>query len=496
MSAELLNALLWLPFGIIALIAGLIYCISGYRHGLWRALVSLVAVAASTVLSVLASRFFGGLLAPDLAALLSMADVQMGNTMLLTVANSAVRVVVAMGLFGVLMLIFTPVLGFVFRKILGGRLTVANKGLKWLGVLVGAVSAIAFSLFWLCPIYGTVATAMPVVQSASRMLEEDSQDFAQINAYVDQLSQNPLVQASRVGPVSAVYDGLSSVQMGSASISVVDISRAFEEATGLLVLLENADEPEEFARLSTKLVDLVRTYFVDQDWFYDLYREVTKEVRFMAADSTMEDIEYVDRLLQLADMPKEEFQQVCAGVLDFAKFALEKGVMTMSEDSDPMQILNSGILQEMGRLLNSSDTMVQVKKLAFGMMLEEAGMTFAQGTALMDKYQLGQLTDPAQQQQEAEAMILPGLSREIPPVMAVLRHPSMGDAALEDVLEYVTFNEAMGIPEDTKIPAKKQNQMLTALKKAAKLPLEELAKMNVGIGAIQESVVSSFDYAN
>lgn len=56
MSPEILVTIIWIPFVLTALVAGLIYCISGYRHGLWRALVSLGAVILATVLSVLVSR--------------------------------------------------------------------------------------------------------------------------------------------------------------------------------------------------------------------------------------------------------------------------------------------------------------------------------------------------------------------------------------------------------------------------------------------------------
>ena len=43
MSPQFIGTLLWIPFALVVLIAGLIYGIGGYKKGLWRALGSLGA---------------------------------------------------------------------------------------------------------------------------------------------------------------------------------------------------------------------------------------------------------------------------------------------------------------------------------------------------------------------------------------------------------------------------------------------------------------------
>lgn len=495
MSPELLTAVLWIPFGIVAFIAGLIYCISGYRKGLWRALGSLAAVVLSTVVSVLVSRLLAGLAAPSLAALIPTGDAgQVSAAALQMVLVSLVSVALAMLLFGILMLIATPIIGGIIGKLLGKRLTDVSRGLKWLGMATGLVSALVFALFWLSPIYGTLATAVPVAQSILSMQETGEQEAAQVEAYIDSITDHLLVQISGTGPVSTVYDGISRVPVGGASVSVVDMSKAMNEAMELLGQFQNANDPETFAQLSERLIDLTRDHFVDQDWFYDLSQELVGELKTMAADSTMEDIDYINKALELAQMPKEDFQELAGTVLDFAKFVLDKGVLTITEDSDPMAIYESGILQEMGKALNSSPRMVELKKLAMGLMLEEAGLEFEQAMALLEKYQVGQLTDPDDQLLEVESMLLPGLSRNIPPVMMILRHPSLGEAALEEVEKTVSFAALMGYPgeEDAlKLTAKQQKALMTALKKAAKMPFEEAAKVDTGLGNMMNAAVSA-----
>lgn len=492
MSPEMLSSLLWTPFVLTALIAGLIYCISGYRRGLWQALVSLGAMVLATVLSVLASRLVAGWIAPGLVELIPAqgAD-ELSASMLRVILSGAVSVALAMLLFGVLMLIFTPILSGICRRLLGKHLETEDKGLKWLGMVTGLLTAVVFSLFWLSPIYGTLATAAPMVQTVVEISKTEEEDLAQVNAYVDSMSRHLLVQASGTGPVSAVYDGLSGVSVGGASVSVVDMSEAAEEMMALMEQLMQADSPEMLAQLGGQMLDTVRSHFVEQDWFYELYRGITQTVRDLAADSRMEDIEYVHRLLELADMSREEFKDLCGQLLDFGRFLLDKGVLTFTEETDPMQVLDSGILEEMGKVLNSSHRMAEVKKLALGLMLEECGLTFGEAMSLMEKYQVGQLTDPALQRQEVEALLLPGMSRDIPPVVTVLRHPSLGEAALADVQALVSFQQLMGLPEELEVTEKEQTRLLEAVKQAATLPFAELAQLETGLGAYRNMLPSN-----
>ena len=54
-NVEVVNIALWAPFALIMLIIGIIFCINGYRKGLWRALLSLLATVISAVVSVFVS---------------------------------------------------------------------------------------------------------------------------------------------------------------------------------------------------------------------------------------------------------------------------------------------------------------------------------------------------------------------------------------------------------------------------------------------------------
>ena len=495
MSAELLTAVLWIPFGIVALIAGLIYCISGYKKGLWRALGSLGAVVLSTVVSVLASRLLAGMAAPALTGLLPVEDSgELGAATVQVLLVGLVSVALAMVLFGVLMLIVTPAVSKLVGKLLGNRLTDVTMGLKWAGMATGLVSALVFALFWLSPVYGTLATAVPVAQSVLSMQQAEEEYDAQIDAYIDSVSEHLLVQVSGTGPVSMVYDGISKVPVGGASVSVVDMSKAINEAVELLAQIKQEQNPEAITQISQRLIQLTRENFVDQDWFYDLSQELVAKAEESAANSQAEDTKYMNDLLGLAKMPKGEFQDVLGNLLDFSTFALGKGALTINEQSDPAALLESGLFQEMGKVLNSSQRMVGLKKMLMALILQETGMKYNEAMAFLEQFQIGALTDPQEQLLETEAMLLPGLSRKIPPVMLILRHPSLGEAALEEAEKTLSFAALMGYPgseEDLKLSAKEQKALMTALKKAAKLPFEEAAKVDTGLGNVMSNAVSA-----
>ena len=495
MSPEMLSAVLWIPFGIVALVAGLIYCISGYKKGFWRALGSLGAVVLSTVVSVLLSRLLAGLVSPGMTSLVPAdSSGELGETALQMLLASLVGVVLAMVFFGILMLILTPVVSKIIGKLLGNRLTEGAKDLKWAGMATGLVCALVFALFWLSPIYGTLAAAAPVAQSVASIQQPQEQDDAQTGAYADAISGHLLVQVSGTGPVGMVYDGITKVSVGGASVSVVDMTNAINEAMELIGQFEKTDDPAIYTQLSQQLIDLTRRNFVDQDWFYSLSQELIEKAKESAAQSQTENAIYNNKLLELAQMPKDDFRDVLGSLLDFAAFALGKGVLTISEESDPAALLESGVFQEMGKVLNSSPRMVELKKLLMGMVLQETGMQYAEAMALLDQFQVGQLTDPEAQLLEAEALLLPSLSKNVPPVMLILRHPSLGEAALEEAEKTLSFAALMGYPDgedELKLSAKEQNALMTLLKKAAKLPFAEAAMMDTGLRNMMSDAISA-----
>ena len=62
MSPDLIQWILYVPFLVVAAICGTIFCIKGYRQGLWRALISLGITVVSLILSLIFASILGSAL--------------------------------------------------------------------------------------------------------------------------------------------------------------------------------------------------------------------------------------------------------------------------------------------------------------------------------------------------------------------------------------------------------------------------------------------------
>lgn len=481
MSPQLLSVLLWIPFAIVALVAGLIYCIRGYKKGLWHALGSLGSVVLSTVLSVLLARVIAGAAAPAMMSSVPAAGNSEMEMLVLQVAVAGIAtVILSVLLFGILMLILTPVISLIMGKLLGKGLITDNKTYRYLGLVTGFVSALVFTLCWLSPLYGTLATVAPVAQVVVSMEEDE-----QVSAYVQSMSDNLLIKTYSTKAVAVVYDNLSRMPVGESTVSVVQMSGVLKESLALAEQIQNVENMDaaQITQLSTRLIDLARTYFVEQDWFYTLFREGMSQLGGMVVESNREDSRYYSDLLALTDMSEDEFRSTMNAVLDFGVFALEKDVLAMAEDLSVTEIYGSGVIQELGKLLNSTDRTVAAKKLFMAKMLEEDGLTYDQALALLDKYQVGKLTEEKAQMREVEALLIPAVMPKVPAVVMILRHPSLGGSAMLDVKETVGFAKMMGLDEETAASwtEEKQNALIIAMMSLAKMSFEDLANADTDI---------------
>ena len=236
MTAGSANTLLWALFAGVSVLAGLRYCISGYKKGLWRALGSLGAVAISVAASVWLGRWIAEKAAPSFADAIPVETLLPGEYVneftvaaLEMLLPTVATVVLAMVLYGLLMLILTPIISGIVGLLLGRGLITKNAGLKWLGFLVGVVTSLAFALCWLTPVYGTLAVAAPVAQLlAETVPQEDPQQQAQARETAAAVRDHMLVQLSAREPMKQVYTELSQVHINGETVSLSQMSDAVE----------------------------------------------------------------------------------------------------------------------------------------------------------------------------------------------------------------------------------------------------------------------------
>lgn len=245
MTAGSVNTLLWALFAVISVLAGLRYCISGYKKGMWRALGSLGALALSVAASVWLARWVGEKVAPSVAQNIPLEDLipalQYADEFIISSLESmllptVVTVALALVLFAVLMLILTPIISGIVGLLLGRSLVTENGGLKFLGFVVGIATSLAFALCWLTPVYGTVSVAAPVAQLI--LLAEETPD-TQTLEMIQTAQEHYLVQLSESDPMAKVYTELSQVTINGETVSLRQMADMVES---VLPFFQGADD--------------------------------------------------------------------------------------------------------------------------------------------------------------------------------------------------------------------------------------------------------------
>ena len=173
MSPSLLNLLLWVPFLAVFFISGLIFCISGYKKGLWRALISLGVTVLSAIVSMLLSNAIAKALVPTVVAYVPVDDIfesiPLSESVVNDLVHGLVGSVLSLVLFVVLMFVLTFIFKLVANAIKRKSLITPQKGYKFGGLGVRFVDAVLYTILLLLPIYGTIQTYVPTVQRAPKL---------------------------------------------------------------------------------------------------------------------------------------------------------------------------------------------------------------------------------------------------------------------------------------------------------------------------------------
>lgn len=265
MNATVISIILWVPFGISVLVSALVFCIGGYRKGAVWALAGLAATLVATLLSAV--------LANLLAYLFTLGSAGGVEAYFWATAK---RVFLCLVFFWLLLPLLTGIFRSVAGKLIKKRTPVTECWKKLLGLAVGLICALTFSLFWLSPLYGTLAMVEDTADSLMAVMDsDDAETKAMVNAAVN----HPVVKISGVGPVKWVHGSVARVSANGRSFSVTSMMDAAEHCVSLLGEMSAAEDPREVSEMATELVKYIHTDVTDQVWFYYLYKDFLTELQ-------------------------------------------------------------------------------------------------------------------------------------------------------------------------------------------------------------------------
>ncbi|MBE5816963.1 MAG: CvpA family protein [Clostridiales bacterium] len=435
MDPKLLNIILCIPFAIVFIIAAILFLVSGYKRGIWRALISFGVTVVSAAISLVLAKIISKPLsevATGLVKNMDIGDLPISEEMFFSLVSSVVSAVVAIILFSVLLFIFCLVGKILAAHLKSDKLRVEKKSLKWAGLGVRLVDAVVYTLLLVLPLYGSLATYAPTIEVLmSTSGSEESK------AIVETITKNPIVQASGSGPASLVYGELSKIEVGKAEIDIVGVTTAVTELKGRVDKITSAKTQEEKKESAEELIDYAREELIDKDWFYDMViggvGEIKNEILKEAPEGIEEDV--LMEAFELLDVTKEEFEENADVVLDFAHWILEEDLI---DNPDVTEEQMEEVLGKIGELINSTDKMVEVKSFLTKFMVMKFMETDAQkarGEAILQKIISTEKADKDDYLADAEfLMALMSASSRKSLAQALVLHPEVSEDEVSDWL--------------------------------------------------------------
>lgn len=500
MTLGLLNLIIWIPFILVVLVTFILTGISGFRKGLWRALLSLGGVLLSAAVSILFSSLLSKLLAPTVSSFalqhLPMEDVP--ATLADTIANMVVGCVLSVVLFGFFMIVFSIVFHIISMKVNSDRLNVSTKGLKWAGLGVGLATSLVFALIFLSPAYSTIGTAAGVALQLSPPTQNNQEipgsSVANPNAPLDAegalgaLKEHALVKASTSGPLTIINDNVVNLGVGSESLSIPAIMDTFDKLGQKLELIANADQ-DDIEPLCKDFIEILKKDVVHTGWSYSAFNMGIDLLKDTLDENLPEDVAQqldLTPIFEQLDLSRDEFMLNCDSLLNFMQYALEHDFLKFAETEDFSILYDNGIIAEAGKVANVSEQSVMIKKIIFAAAVSDMFEgDFAKGLAFVESSDLGMITDPDEQFAEAEAILILFGFADGTPTEAILRHPSLGEEALAKLSEVLDssslLRNSLGYELSEKMgdDPKLQEALLTNMKESAKKPLGEASSGNL-----------------
>lgn len=333
-----IHLLLYIPFVLTVIIAGVIYCIKGYKQGLYRALISLGITLLSAGLSLLFARLLSLVLTGLVTKLIPQdAFKNLGSLgdLLISVLSGLVQSGVALLLFGLFFLIFLIVLKIVFNHIKKDQLLPQNKGMKWGGLAVRVLDTVIVSFLLMIPLYGPLATYVPPVESIMIVVEGEDSAMAQ---YLSGVSDNGMVSLYRSAPASWVQGNLSDFKVGDVSVDLTKVIKVSGTAMEKIGRLTASKDRKEMLTAVADLSKFFRNEVVEEEWFYLVAGELKGAMGSSLEGLNESDRVVVEQVFRIFDLPPEEFANSGVAVLDFVTYTIESGAVDFLETGDPETI--------------------------------------------------------------------------------------------------------------------------------------------------------------
>lgn len=446
MSPAIISIILWIPFILVVLISGFIFCTSGFKRGIWRALISIGVTIVSAIVSFFLGKIMAGFLSKGvidavLTALSSTEGISM--SLVTTFVGNIVQAMLSVFLFAVIFFLLTFILKVVVNFVQIDVLDVEDDSLKLAGLGVRFVDALLYTMLFLMPLYGTLGAYVPSVQSVISMMEEEDEE---LTVSLVSVTSHPLVAFSSDSVFGGIYNLLSKVEMseGGTAVSIPEIMGVMKDTVNKFEAFSSA-EGEDADKACLDLIRHLKDNVVEADWSYGLIKEVTgslkTEIVNSMGDASEEERAVIENVVGMLDMSEDEYQENGVVILDYIEYTLANNVMDALDSSDKDTLKNEEFYKETAEFLNATKQTTEIKKY----LVTEVVTGVCNGDkeavkSIMDNYDASAATTEEVQQQEVESLIAIFTATTPDEVKEGLKNiPGLDAEAIENV--FVNINE-------------------------------------------------------
>ena len=215
----LIRIALWVPFAFILLISGLIFAIRGWKKGLPRTVLYLVATVLAAIVGLLLARLISKFASPPLVDLIMQeASVPegMGSGLVISLIEGLCRAVVSMLLFPFLLFLFNILIRLIVTHIRIPFLDDPRYKLPGVALAIGLITAFLYSILMMLPVYGTIGAYVPTIRSVMELSGEEMDE--ETTRVFRELEDHTMVKVAYSGVAASFYDELTALPLRKANL--------------------------------------------------------------------------------------------------------------------------------------------------------------------------------------------------------------------------------------------------------------------------------------
>lgn len=395
MTPALLSVLVWIPFLLIAITSGIVFCLLGFKRGAAKAGISLGVTVLSSGLSILLARLLAGVIASRLTPLIQdllgssfqdLFEMEHFAALVTGCATAIGALVLFIPVFLLLLLIVKNLTSLVFTAKLPKPKHIGN---KLGGLAIGLADAVLMTFLLLLPLYGTLNVGGNLLTAVSAFTQEEathdgetaSHDALSLpmlslstngsirpinqssvspaakeeptyEKFVDALCHTPLADVASLPLFSAMYDSMASFTHDGETVSVTKTLTTVSTVATAIGSYQKGEDGADLQMIDA--LDHLENVMTESNFFAGLACDVV-------SGSVEEDNILLSGYHGFSD--KEILRQDMSALFDLTRSAVKNDLLSviLADEPNLAQVELGTFPYDMAEALNSTESLSQFK---------------------------------------------------------------------------------------------------------------------------------------